>query len=336
MPLHAPIACHSSPEISTPASVTVFRDDSAAARTTDAGRVRLGGYAPPLAPRPSREELADRTRERQQARSTAVIPPPPPRPLNADTVERTWEVAPMGTWAPGTARHALLEKLWDEGHSTAEIGRRMHCTKNAVVGAVHRNHLPPRPSPIGPGARLGYNRVRSVPRLAHIPLPSLAELVGASPLPLPTRPSRQESAARAAERQTDRVLAEPPIKHIRTRRIFPAKPPASPAPVVHHPRAIAITQRAAAELPPPPAPVHVRQPVPTGSHHVCQWPIGEPGTPGFRFCEGVPKPPDEPNERPKPYCLSHCLIAYVGTGRWQSDNDRSLQRAIGAREGVPA
>lgn len=282
MPLHAPIACHSSPEISSPAPGTVFRDDSAAARTTDAGRVRLGGYAPPLAP----------------------------RPLNADTVERTWAVAPMRTWAPGTALHARLVTLWVEGHSTAEIGRRLGYTKNAIVGAVHRNHLTPRPSPIGAGARLGYNRVRSVPQLAHVPLPSLAELVGASPLPLPPRGPA----------------------HIRTRRIFPAKPAgSSPAPVVHHPRAIAIaiTQRAAAELPPPPAPVlepRFRLPVEHApARHDCCWPIGEPGTREFRFCDGVSQPG-------KPYCHSHCLIAYVGTGRWLNDNDRSLQRADADRE----
>ena len=39
-----------------------------------------------------------------------------------------------------------LRALWDEGHSTAEIGRRLGITKNAVVGKAHRLALPPRPS----------------------------------------------------------------------------------------------------------------------------------------------------------------------------------------------
>ena len=30
-----------------------------------------------------------------------------------------------------------LRTLWDEGHSTAEIGRRMGVTKNAIVGKAH-------------------------------------------------------------------------------------------------------------------------------------------------------------------------------------------------------
>ncbi len=42
----------------------------------------------------------------------------------------------------------LLRALWAEGHSTADIGRRMGVTKNAIVGKAHRLDLPARPSPI--------------------------------------------------------------------------------------------------------------------------------------------------------------------------------------------
>lgn len=45
-----------------------------------------------------------------------------------------------------------LRALWDEGHSTAEIGRRLGVSKNAVVSKVHRLDLPGRPSPIHRGA----------------------------------------------------------------------------------------------------------------------------------------------------------------------------------------
>ena len=41
-----------------------------------------------------------------------------------------------------------LRALWADGHSTAEIGRRMGISKNAVVGKAHRLNLPARPSPI--------------------------------------------------------------------------------------------------------------------------------------------------------------------------------------------
>ncbi len=46
------------------------------------------------------------------------------------------------------AQITQLHQLWDEGHSTAEIGRRMGVSKNAVVGKAHRLDLPSRPTPI--------------------------------------------------------------------------------------------------------------------------------------------------------------------------------------------
>ncbi len=45
-------------------------------------------------------------------------------------------------------RVAELARLWQEGLSTSEIGRRLGLTKNAVVGKAHRLSLSPRPSPL--------------------------------------------------------------------------------------------------------------------------------------------------------------------------------------------
>src|ERR1700744_3502936 len=42
----------------------------------------------------------------------------------------------------------LLRELWAQGHSTAEIGRRLNVSKNAIVGKAHRLDLDARPSPI--------------------------------------------------------------------------------------------------------------------------------------------------------------------------------------------
>lgn len=36
----------------------------------------------------------------------------------------------------------------------------------------------------------------------------------------------------------------------------------------------------------------------------CAWPIGEPGTRGFRMC-------DDPSEPGRPYCTAHCVVAFV-------------------------
>jgi GcrA cell cycle regulator len=37
---------------------------------------------------------------------------------------------------------------------------------------------------------------------------------------------------------------------------------------------------------------------------VCCWPIGEPGTPDFHFCDGEAL-------SGKPYCAAHAQVAYV-------------------------
>ena len=50
------------------------------------------------------------------------------------------------TWTAD--RIAELERLWATGATTAEIGRRLEISKNAVVGKAHRLGLPGRPSPI--------------------------------------------------------------------------------------------------------------------------------------------------------------------------------------------
>jgi GcrA cell cycle regulator len=75
---------------------------------------------------------------------------------------------------------ALLARLWGEGHSGAEIGRRLGKTRNAVLGRVHRDGLPRREEPqraarprkirpapaLRPGARPGFPPPLGVPLLA--------------------------------------------------------------------------------------------------------------------------------------------------------------------------
>jgi GcrA cell cycle regulator len=77
---------------------------------------------------------------------------------------------------------AKLRTLWAEGHSTAEIGRRLNISKNAVVGKAHRLNLPPRPSPIR--RHEGESAPRpSAPKRAQGPtLPPLSASMG-TPMP---------------------------------------------------------------------------------------------------------------------------------------------------------
>ena len=77
-----------------------------------------------------------------------------------------------------------LRSLWSEGHSTAEIGRRLGISKSAVVGKVHRLDLPARPSPVRQANLTGAR-----PLQPRAPVPKLATIMSA-PLatPLPGTP----------------------------------------------------------------------------------------------------------------------------------------------------
>lgn len=83
---------------------------------------------------------------------------------------------------------ARIRALWSEGHSTAEIGRRMGISKNAVVGKAHRLNLPARPSPIRRGTGEKRATTRSpIRRVTGPTLPALQSVprpVQAPPAPV--------------------------------------------------------------------------------------------------------------------------------------------------------
>jgi GcrA cell cycle regulator len=156
-------------------------------------------------------------------------------------------------WAEETI--VRLRALWDEGHSTAEIGRRLGVSKNAVVGKAHRLDLPARPSPIRHDGSGSGPRPRSKPR--RIAGPTLPPLTSTGPI--------------TASGQT----MAPSAVHLAP------KPPA-----------------------PPPARAQPPAPRPYGRVVTCCWPIGEPGTRSFCFCDAQSVPG-------KPYCTDHAQLAYV-------------------------
>jgi len=149
-----------------------------------------------------------------------------------------------------------LRALWAEGLSTAEIGRRMGISKNAVVGKAHRLNLPARPSPI---RRDGSGAAPRTPAPRRVTGPTLPPLATTAAAALPELSS----------------------------------PPPLPKPVVREP----------AQSAPKPAPLRPMAPR-IGRSVACCWPIGEPGTSSFRFC-------DAEATQGKPYCAEHAAIAYV-------------------------
>ena len=157
---------------------------------------------------------------------------------------------------------AKLQALWAEGHSTAEIGRRLGVSKNAVVGKAHRLNLPPRPSPIRRDAVARPVAPRRAVGPTLPPLPAMGSVIEHRVAP------RRIEAPRVA------VRAETPIRVVATRT----------------PRAGHMTGRTTSRA--------------TGRTTECCWPLGDPGTRSFRFC-------DAPSEAGRPYCEAHAAQAYV-------------------------
>lgn len=145
-----------------------------------------------------------------------------------------------------------LRALWAEGLSTAEIGRRLGISKNAVVGKAHRLDLSPRPSPI---------RRTDRPQGAPAPAP---RVTGPTLAPLPSGPQLVTPAA-----------------------VIPPATVATPSVKAAPPRRLAAVA-----------------PAPVARVSACCWPVGEPGKPGFHFC-------DSAAVAGKPYCAEHAQLAYV-------------------------
>jgi GcrA cell cycle regulator len=115
-----------------------------------------------------------------------------------------------------------LRALWDEGHSTAQIGYRMGKTKNAIVGRAHRMGLVSRPSPIinagGPRAPRPLARAT---RERAVRLPALASIAAV------VAPRVEGRARQEAQHARVSVVAQPLQVEEAPRVVFkPRKPTA--------------------------------------------------------------------------------------------------------------
>ncbi len=193
-------------------------------------------------------------------------------------------------WDEETIRS--LRDLWAQGLSTAEIGRRLGVSKNAIVGKAHRLDLDARPSPIRrDAAKPATERAAPLPRMAGPTLPPLAS----SGVEVYPPPAMEQPAVSPPPVVTPAVLEAVEVLSSNVQPLRPApaivmRPAAlPPAPVITaSPRVIM-----------PSMPIQARRSTPS-----CCWPIGEPGTKAFRFCDDASLPG-------KPYCDEHAKLAYV-------------------------
>ncbi|WP_215761344.1 GcrA family cell cycle regulator [Acetobacter sp. P1H12_c] len=182
---------------------------------------------------------------------------------------------------------ARLKELWAEGLSTAEIGRRLSITKNAVVGKAHRLSLPPRPSPIRRS-----DKSKAAPPESAVKAAPVAAAPVKDKAPQPVAPAADTQPAPVPAASVDTPASKPAAQQPKAAEVKPAKVEKAPA----APRAQAKPKTSLRSISDP-EPKKRRGPS-------CCWPIGDPGTPGFHFCGATPLPG-------KPYCAEHAQIAYV-------------------------
>lgn len=190
---------------------------------------------------------------------------------------------------------ARLRELWEQGLSTAEIGRQLNVTKNAVVGKAHRLGLKARPSPIRRNAadkataaktkeaktvttidktKTEKTDVRSQDNLDSAPEAKVqlaSEVKEKKPSSKKKVISTEENLAQKIEAAVEEQIEKPQTVKAKKLKTDFSKP-------------VELPQRR--------------------SNTECCWPIGDPGTKDFHFCKATAIPG-------KPYCVEHAQIAYV-------------------------
>jgi GcrA cell cycle regulator len=172
---------------------------------------------------------------------------------------------------------ARLDELWAEGHTTAEIARRMGRSKNSVVGKAHRRNLPGRLSPI---------RGRDGDRMAPLARPK--------PPPLSALMEEQAMKPQTAEVADARPVAKKPLE-------------GAAALLVARARSAVVLAPVEIVKPPAPAPQAVRVPV---EREGCRFPL-------WAHHERVPNPPkfcNAPRRLGISYCSTHAAICFTTAG----------------------
>lgn len=172
-----------------------------------------------------------------------------------------------------------LKRLWAEGVTTGEIGRRLNISKNSIVGKVHRLGLSGRPSPI-------KKKSDTTPAAKG-------------------QPAKEKSAKPAKKEPTTKTEAKPAKAPAEKKPV--SKPIAKPEP---KPQPVAETSEEDIKLAstlniPSAAPVKKDFLSLTDlDNHTCRWPIGDPKDENFHFC-------GKKVRLGQTYCEEHSAIAYV-------------------------
>lgn len=178
-----------------------------------------------------------------------------------------------------------LKRLWFEGITTGEIGRRLNMSKNSVVGKVHRLGLSGRPSPIKKRDDEDPDFFDDIP-MEEAPKPSKTNKVKAS--------SDEKKETKVSSPKEKKVSQPKVSSHPTKEKILTVED--------EEENDIKLVQAIEEEHKEAPAKDFVR--LTDLDNHTCRWPIGDPKDENFHFC-------GKKVRSGQTYCEEHAVIAYV-------------------------
>lgn len=176
-----------------------------------------------------------------------------------------------------------LKRLWSEGVTTGEIGRRLNISKNSIVGKVHRLGLSGRPSPI--------KKKGDEPET-----PKKAKSPAKEKEPKKAAPAKTSQEKPKEVQQKPAPKPEPKVE----KQPVPAKTTPLEEDDIKLAKSISPKVESAAGK------RHVS--LTELDNHTCRWPIGDPKDENFHFC-------GRKIRLGQTYCEEHAAIAYVKPGK---------------------
>ena len=183
-----------------------------------------------------------------------------------------------------------LKKLWDEGVTTGEIGRRLGISKNSIVGKVHRLGLSGRPSPIK--KKSDTSTKPAAPKAKDKPTTPSTSAPKVKPAPV------KEAAPAPKVEKTEPKPLEKPVE----RPVVKKTPVEIITPSADEEDDIKLASSIN---------VKTAEPSKNGNlslteldNHTCRWPVGDPKDENFHFC-------GKKVRLGQTYCEEHSAIAYV-------------------------
>ena len=188
------------------------------------------------------------------------------------------------SWDSGILKK--LKALVGKGLSTAEIGKRLGMSKNAIVGKLHR---------------LGWNAKNEV---APAKKSAAAPVKKTTTKKAPATPVKKSTATKKVATKIAPVKAKP-VKETKAK----AKPKVEPKKTVVKKESVPVAPKVTKKISEGKN-LAVHQRIVQHSLEMaalkpgqCRWPIGDPDSENFHFC-------GQPVFVGKPYCYEHCRQAY--------------------------